>query len=454
MTLLNKALTLLLALIFLSAALCACGSSGQPADTEEPGEDTVTEPEDTTAISDETSDEPGREETTGEGDAYEYIPPEDGSFTVCGFDLSDYSLLIGPYAYSKKLQDELMSSLESSTGTKYYPMVTTSTVYDTEPKKEHEILFGMNYQRNGMPEADYTKNCYGATADGTIYFRCPDAEVYGYVWRLFLEEFLGVVPGSGEKSAGCAINEFYRELPSFDTNMLAELGYTMVFKDDFEEDELDMDVWRNRGSGTSRNGYTAASQVSVRDGNLILRGEYLADGEYGEGWYSASVALRKWYCRGYFEAYLKCSPYTVDGDFSSAFWIQGPNPYTAEQSRGGAGPGGAELDIMEIFDINDFHFGIWLTGVDGSTELSHEGGVHQTADRVYEDYHKIALLWDEDKYMFFFDGLLVNCTDFAYGTSGVEEEVIFSLGIAEETELTEDTVREMFVDYIQIWQKQ
>ena len=109
---------------------------------------------------------------------------------------------------------------------------------------------------------------------------------------------------------------------------------------------------------------------------------------------------------------------------------------------------------MENFDVHAFNFNIWVTGVDGSTELSHEGGSYWTEDPVYEDYHKIALLWDEDYYMFFVDGLMVNVTDFAYGTSGVEEEVIFSLGIAEETELTEDTVREMFVDYIQIWQKQ
>ncbi len=447
---------LLLVFMVVTASISSCA----PETDDSPSSDVsgITDAADTVSgpvqDSGKTTESQGTEQIPETGGANEYVPPEDGSFTVCGYDLADYSVLIGPNAYSKKFQDELMTSLESSTGSRFFPVVTTSKAFDTEPKKEHEILFGMNYQRDGMPEADYSKNCYGATADGTVYFRCPNAEVYGYVWRLFLEEFLGVAPGSGEKSAGCAITEFYRELPAFDAEMLAGLGYSMVFKDDFEEDGLDPDIWRNRGAGPSRNGYTAASQVSVRDGNLVLRGEYLTDGEYGEGWYSASVALNKWYCRGYFEAYIKCSPYTEEGDFSSAFWIQGPDPYTAENSRGGAGPGGAELDIMENFDVHAFNFNIWVTGVDGSTELSHEGGSYWTEDPVYEDYHKIALLWDEDYYMFFVDGLMVNVTDFAYGTSGVEEEVVFSLGIAAETELTEDTVREMLVDYIQIWQKQ
>ena len=67
-------------------------------------------------------------------------------------------------------------------------------------------------------------------------------------------------------------------------------GYSLVFCDEFEGSELDTDVWYHRGVGSRRVGYNAESQVRVEDGKLILRGEYLTDGEYGEGWYTAALA--------------------------------------------------------------------------------------------------------------------------------------------------------------------
>ena len=72
-------------------------------------------------------------------------------------------------------------------------------------------------------------------------------------------------------------------------------GYNVVVYDEFEGDSLNTDLWEYRGNGARRGGFNASGQVEVRDGNLVIAGEYLTDGEYGEGWYTAAIKLRERY---------------------------------------------------------------------------------------------------------------------------------------------------------------
>lgn len=74
-------------------------------------------------------------------------------------------------------------------------------------------------------------------------------------------------------------------------------GYSLVFEDDFDGTELNSDVWYNRCEGTRRTGYNADSQATVKDGNLILTGEYRKNGKFGAGWYTGMVALKENYTR-------------------------------------------------------------------------------------------------------------------------------------------------------------
>ena len=104
-------------------------------------------------------------------------------------------------------------------------------------------------------------------------------------------------------------------------------GYELVYEDEFEGTELNLEEWRVRGAGKSRGGFNSDSQLAVKDGNLYLTGEYVENGEYGDGWYGVSVALREHYLRGYFEIRCKCA---ASDAFWSAFWIQGLiSPYKA-----------------------------------------------------------------------------------------------------------------------------
>ena len=234
-------------------------------------------------------------------------------------------------------------------------------------------------------------------------------------------------------------------------------GYSLVFEDEFEGTELDTTVWKYCNSGPRRGGYRAASSVSVKDGNLIFTGEY-RDGEFGEGWYGGDLALLEWYKYGYYEIRCKCSP---NGGFWSAFWIMGDRPYTAEISKGGIGS--AEIDIFEAGNYgvplahNAVSQTIHCAGVDGVTE-GYQSRIlgHFYGNDIYNEYNTYGLLWTEDEYIFYINGVETCRSSFGEGTSQSAEEVRVSLEVAAAekfAELDKETYHtEFIVDYVRIYQ--
>ena len=236
-------------------------------------------------------------------------------------------------------------------------------------------------------------------------------------------------------------------------------GYSIVFEDNFDGTELDTDVWEYRGSGPRRGGYNAESQVRVENGNLIIAGEYLTDGAYGEGWYTGMIKLRERYCRGYFE--IKCKV-NADSGFWSAFWIQADHPYEAQYSKGGVG--GAEIDIFEsmsydrVIGKNSVAQTIHCAGVDGVQEgFQSERLGDFYGNNIYEEYNTYGLEWTEDEYIFYINGVETRRSSFGNGVSEVEEDVIVSLEIPDESKLAEldkETYQtEYIIDYVKIYQK-
>lgn len=234
-------------------------------------------------------------------------------------------------------------------------------------------------------------------------------------------------------------------------------GYQIVVYDEFDGESLNTDIWEYRGNGARRGGYNAASQVEVRDGNLVISGEYLTDGEYGEGWYTAAVRLKEKYKQGYFE--IRCKVNDSDG-YWSAFWIQADSPYTAEISKGGVG--GAEIDIFESNCYGEDKYcathAIHCAGVDGVQEgfQSLMLGKFYGND-IANEYNTYGLEWTEDEYIFYVNGVETVRSTFGNGVSQVEEEVIVSLEIPELSELEgfdKSTFKtEFIVDYVKIYQK-
>ena len=459
----KKLICLALSLLLLSFACVSCAEQtpGEGEDSSSPAP-VSSEPAETESESlpESETETPETEEPDTSKYEYEYMPPEDGSFTICGVPLSEYTQVL----YFPQTQDNswmnhityknrLAETTASAIGSELEIKVARNEKMFTEKRYEHEILFGTGFVRDGIPEPDLSKTYYGVTADGTVYFCSPAVAVFPYLWELFLEEFFGVPVKSGQPSAGCAVPECYRELKPMDGASLESQGYTLVFEDNFEADELDLNVWRHRGLGREGGGFNAASSVSLADGFLTIRGDY-RDGEYGEGWYAGQIALTQWYCRGYFEARIRCS--TCLGrskDMWSAFWIQGPGPYNAETSQGGIGPGGAEIDIMENFGTDHFTSCIHCAWGEGAGEVVSEVNVVTGLGNAYdEEFHTYALLWDETYYRIYLDGILVQCTDHKAGTSAVEEEVVLELVPGSTVPLDLSETREMVVDYLKIWQ--
>ena len=235
--------------------------------------------------------------------------------------------------------------------------------------------------------------------------------------------------------------------------------YSLVFCDEFEGDTLNLDVWQHRGVGPRRSGFNAESQAFVRDGNLVIRGEYLTDGEYGEGWYTGAVKLRERYKQGYYEIRCICND---SPSYWSAFWIQADGPYTASISQGGVG--GAEIDIFESCNYGDgkSHNSVTQTihcaGVDGVQDGFQSANLGKFyCNNPYTEYNTYGLEWTEDEYIFYVNGVETVRSSFGNGVSQVPEDIIVSLEIPDGDSLEgfdkETFGTEMIVDYVKIYQK-
>ena len=241
--------------------------------------------------------------------------------------------------------------------------------------------------------------------------------------------------------------------------MLDLTGYKLVFVDEFDGSSLNTDVWEYRGSGERRGGFNAETQVEVRDGKMIMTGEYLTHGEYGEGWYTAMIKLKERYCKGYFE--IRCIV-NDEPEFWSAFWIQADAPYDSAVSKGGIG--GAEIDIFESANTADSKnenavtHAIHCAGVDGVKEdfQSLRLGAFYGND-IYNEYNTYGLEWTDDEYIFYINGVETRRSSFGNGVSEVMEDVIVSLEIPDEEKLAtlnKDTYKaEYIIDYVKIYQK-
>lgn len=236
-------------------------------------------------------------------------------------------------------------------------------------------------------------------------------------------------------------------------------GYSLVFSDDFDGSSLDTSKWDYRGLGPVRCGYNSASQVSVSDGNLLIDGEYLENGEYGAGWYSAAVKPKIRFNRGYFEIRCICNK---DYGFWSAFWIQSDHSYD-EYSKGGVG--GAELDIFEARmacknterERSSVTQTIWCNGVYDNDDIDRSMLGTFYVNDIYNKYNTYGLEWKDDEYIFYVNGVETAHSTFGLGVSQVLEDLIVSLEVPDEfdesIESNHSYSTQMKVDYVKVYQK-
>ncbi|MBR3588949.1 MAG: glycoside hydrolase family 16 protein [Clostridia bacterium] len=235
--------------------------------------------------------------------------------------------------------------------------------------------------------------------------------------------------------------------------------YKLVLYDEFEGDSLNTNLWFHRGEGSQGQGKYSSEQVSFKDGNMIITGEYRENGKFGEGWYGAEVGTVNKYKHGYFEIRCICNK---DPYFWSAFWIQADHPYDAEYSKGGVG--GAEIDIFESMSHNSTYSNsvtstVHCAGVDGIQEGIQSANLGTfKANNIYEEYNTYGLEWTEDEYIFYINGVETVRTDFGNGVSQVAEMPIISLVVPSSDKfdlMDKETYNTQFkIDYVKIYQKE
>lgn len=199
--------------------------------------------------------------------------------------------------------------------------------------------------------------------------------------------------------------------------------FTLVWSDEFDEDELDKSKWGYEWWVTARKGgYWHEDMVSVRDGNLVISAEYkdtplenyyyekwhdsIDFAPYKPGWYTGIVTTRGKYeqCYGYYE--VRCILPAATGMWS-AFWMMNEGVYNIDNS----GRDGTEVDVFESFYYKDYAFG----GDYISTGIHYDGyGADSKGDTIgksylkndpYNEYNTYGVEWNKDEYIFYINGV-------------------------------------------------
>lgn len=198
--------------------------------------------------------------------------------------------------------------------------------------------------------------------------------------------------------------------------------FTLVWSDEFDGDALDTSKWGYEWWVTMRKGgYWHEDMVSVEDGNLIIRAQYLDRPlenryydkwhdqinfeEYKPGWYTGQVVTRGKYeqCYGYYE--VRCMLPAATGLWS-AFWMMNEGVYNVD----GSGQDGTEVDVFESFNYKDHWWGndCVSTGIHydgyGENEGSASIGRYFVENDPYTEYNTYGVEWNPDEYIFYING--------------------------------------------------
>jgi beta-glucanase (GH16 family) len=179
------------------------------------------------------------------------------------------------------------------------------------------------------------------------------------------------------------------------------LNYELVWSDEFNGTELDLDNWTHEigGSGWGNNElqyYTDSSKNSyVQDGSLFIK---LLKEVYQDNNYTSARLVTKRnhdFLYGKFEMRAKLP--SGLGTWP-AFWMMPTDSYY------GGWPNSGEIDIMEHvgYDMNHIHHSI-------HTEFFNHPNNTQKGDGAYHDnvdtvFHTYSLEWLPDKLMYYVDG--------------------------------------------------
>jgi len=184
---------------------------------------------------------------------------------------------------------------------------------------------------------------------------------------------------------------------SYETTAEILNDYELVWKDEFDGDELDLEKWNYRAEGDTRN-YAEVSRNTIHldgEGHLVIEVTKDEEGNYFVGQTGTEGIFETTY--GYFETRAKMNkgigPHV-------AFWLQSP---TMPRSDNNPGENGSEVDIFEYHRENPgiVHHNIHWNGYG---EEHKQIGIEIENPEVDEGFHTFGLLWREEGYTFYVDG--------------------------------------------------
>ena len=261
-------------------------------------------------------------------------------------------------------------------------------------------------------------------------------------------------------------------------------GMTLVWSDEFNGASLDRSKWSYEWWVTERKGgYWHEDMVSVEDGALVIRAQYLDEPlenryydqwhdqinfkPYKPGWYTGIVTTRGTYEQkyGYFE--VRCILPAATGMWS-AFWMMNEGVYQID----GSGKDGTEVDVFESMYYKDHSSGndCVVTGLHydgyGADAKGYSVGKVFIENDPYKEYNTYGVKWTPNEYIFYLNGveygrtsaggvsqnpeyMLLSC-EFA-GSDGVQSSDRHGTG---EISLTPDQnwPAEFVVDYVRCYQ--
>lgn len=203
--------------------------------------------------------------------------------------------------------------------------------------------------------------------------------------------------------------------PVEDTMTIDGRSYQLTFEDDFSGRELDLTKWErcpewNRQDLNNK----WDDDMSYLDGmgNLIIGMHYdRSEGKYLSGAVRSKGKFEQTY--GYYE--IRCTVNTIPG-YWTAFWLMGDSVNSEEKG----GVDGTEIDIYESAYYEQGLIQHTLNW-DGYGSAHKSEGFKAKADVYDGEYHTFSLLWTEDEYVYYIDGVETWRTDAAaaYGVCEV-----------------------------------
>ena len=229
------------------------------------------------------------------------------------------------------------------------------------------------------------------------------------------------------KSVNTLLIAFHRSKAGRTGEKINTDDMVLTFEDHFDGNELNGDIWRAHNFyGVRKGGWWSASQLRVEDSNLVITTEYLKDGEFGPGWYTAGIETEEKFEQKY--GYFECRCKLPKGQgLWSAFWMMNENVHKVV----GHSRGGAEIDIFES--------PFWFRGKGKrnlvTLNLHYNGyrlrtryknvGIFELDNDPYENYNTYGVKWTPDAYTFYINGHAVAKTSWG-GVSEQPEYLILS----------------------------